>query len=171
MESSVILKDFLISRSYLEDIISFDQFSKLLKGEADDVVHQLYSDLSKQRIDVVDQVKQSVDREFQLPLDNVRYSAQTDLKQIGKLSLVDLLNKLTSLQESIASDSTSLDIQIREIQTELMKSIENLSNLRFGNSWARGGDNTEVQTIVQNSLESIKKCESYIKRRKIVQKA
>lgn len=167
MDSSIILKDFLISRSNLEDIISFDQFSKLLKGESEDVVHQLYSDLSNQRRDVVDQVEQLVDREFQLPLDNVKLSVQTDLKQLGKLNLVDLLKKLRSLQGNIVSESSLLDSQIKEIQTELMKSIENLSNLRFGNSWARGGDNIEVQTIVQNSLESIKKCESYIKKRKI----
>lgn len=167
MDSSIILKDFLVSRSSLEDCLTFDQFSKLLKGQSYDTIRQLYADLSEQRRAILNQVDQQVEKEFDIPLEGVQISMNPDLKQLGKLNLSDLLLKLYSLRETIVSENSLLDTQVNGMLSQLETTIDNLSNLRFGNSWIRGGDNSEVETIVQNSIESIKKCETYVKRRRI----
>lgn len=164
MESSVILQDFLLSEASLEGFLSYNQLAKLMKGQLDQMIRQVYDQLSQQRQQVTQDVEALIKDSFDIPLDEYKNELNREGAggHNGKNSLKGLLERLKKLRDTMSNESDLLDTQIAATLAELQAKIDGLSSLQYSSSWVRGGDRAEVNSVVEDSIASVRKCENLI---------
>ncbi|KAL7663316.1 hypothetical protein ABC855_g4045 [[Candida] zeylanoides] len=164
MESSAILQDFLLSEASLEGFLSYKQLAKLMKGQSEQMIRQVYDQLSQQRHHVMQDVEASIKDSFDIPLDEYKSELNREGagRYNGKSSLSSLLERLKKLRDTMSNESDLLDTQIAATLADLQAKIDGLSSLQYSNSWVRGGNRAGVDSVVQDSISSVRKCDALI---------
>lgn len=85
MESSKLIRDYLLKRSALETVLPYERFEaevKKVTGKASSpiLLKKLYHELTSQRNQALDSVQTNIDSQFNLPLKPVADRIDTDYK-------------------------------------------------------------------------------------------
>lgn len=100
MDAFDLLEKFIDSRSGVDEIIATHQLKKWLPKRTDEASLQMLSDLLKQeRRELVNNIKQDIEHEFHIPLQNIIASRQkNELEELK--NLVGTLSELTSVSQA-----------------------------------------------------------------------
>lgn len=137
-----------------------------MKGQPEETIQKVFEELNNQRQSTLTNVEHLIDKEFNILLDKIEVLDQNMLQALNKFTLKSLLQNLKTLKETIETECSLLDTQIENILSEINTNIDCLSNLRYGTSWARRGQDDDVQDLVKEVMESIQKGKNLLKRKR-----
>lgn len=163
MESTVILESYLLSKSGLENMLSFEEFQKEAPGHISDTTLQLlYDKLVLQRqSNVLSRVKNNIERDFDIPVHPESY--KKDLMRIEKYLLGDLVSRLEEMHLQLDANISVLDENIFTIIDSIRTNIGNLKSLGYEN-WSNSSSNSSegIHHLIRQAMQTIDDCEDHI---------
>lgn len=158
MDSSKIIEEFLLSKSSLNDIVSFEKFRKLFDRKIPpEALQDLFDSLSKQRDDVVNKSRDVTRRTLPLSLDKlIKYLQLSRDEYVDERSVESVTRKLGEASKLFQTTSTQLDQEIEAVLLQIKSICERVENVDYEETLAplcKNDGNEESEYI----LERIKK--------------
>lgn len=164
MDSTFILENFLLSRSRIGAAVTAEQFRKELPSDIPpEVGEKIYKELAKQREDLIEPVKGRIKEEFDIPIETLESSTVLNSPN-GKYSIEQLVEDMNQLEKQLDTSRTSLDKEINGELAAIKAIIDELNDLKYGKSWIRGGSSSDVDVVVDETIKSIEKCETFLEK-------
>lgn len=162
MESTVILESFLLSKSGLENILSFEQFHREAPGNISETTLQLlYDKLVLQRdSNVLSGVRNRIEREFNVPIHPESHNE--DLIRTEKYLLGDLVSRLEEIQIQLDANNSNLDESISTLIESIRNTISKFKGLRYKDQSASNGTSEGIRLLVLQAIQTIANCEDHI---------
>lgn len=163
MESSIILKNFMLSRASLHEVITLEQFARLFpRRVSKSTIQRIFEELVEQRESKsIEPTKNKIQEQFDVPLQDTIDKLKTSQSiTSGKHSIDDLVTRLDKLENIFVLQNTLIDDQIANVIHDIQSICKEFNEIKYGNAWFRGGDETEIEKIVEETIRSVDKCDS-----------
>lgn len=151
MNSLNILKEYLLSRSNLEEIVPFDKFKRFFpKTILEHLAQKLYDELAFQKSVVLRCLDEEIENLFDVPLDSA--SRQFDIPA-SKYSLSDTVDSLNTVRDISMSQLNLLNNSILNVYEEVDIGIGKIDDVQ---------NDVLPKELLDATEESIDKCSSNI---------
>lgn len=154
MDSSKIIEEFLLSKSSLNDIITFEKFRKLFdKKIPEEELQDLFDCLSKQREDVVNKSREVTRRTLSQSLDRlIKYLQLSRDEYVDERSVKSVTGKLGEASKLFQTTSTQLDQETEAVLLQIKDICERVEGVDYEEALAplcNNDGNKESEYIVE----------------------
>lgn len=154
MDSSKIIEEFLLSKSSLNDIVSFEKFRKLFdKKIPEEELQDLFDCLGKQREAVVNKSREVTRRTLSQSLDRlIKYLQLSRDEYVDERSVKSVTGKLGEANKLFQTTSTQLDQEIEAVLLQIKGICERVEDVDYEEALAplcNNDGNKESEYIVE----------------------
>lgn len=160
MESSIILENFIVSRSSLHEVITFEQFERFFSSKIPKhTIQAIFDDLVEQReTKLIEPIKTRIEEKFDVPLqDAIDKLRRSQAVSVGRHSVNNLLSRLSKLENVFDTQNESIDNQITNVIQEIETICNEFNDIKYGNAWFRGVNEQNTEGIVRETINSVDK--------------
>ncbi|RLV89706.1 hypothetical protein JA1_004990 [Spathaspora sp. JA1] len=133
MESTNILRDYLMSSSNIRTDISFESFSREFPSKvSQDVIKAIFDQLIvQQEQNYRTKVLENINNAYEFPLKQVSSAIQKK-SSVKDKKLNNLVLEMEKLASTLSLQEQSLGEEVAQYGTKIKLLVEELSNLRYG---------------------------------------
>lgn len=163
MESSIILENFMLSRASLHEVITLEQFERLFPRRVlKNTIQKIYEELVEQRESKsIEPAKNKIQEQFDVPLqDTIDKLKSSQTITVGRHSISDLVTRLDKLENIFVLQNSLIDDQITNVINDIKLICKEFNDIKYGNAWFRGGEETDIEKVMEETIRSVDKCDT-----------
>lgn len=134
MESSVLVSEYLLNRSSLETLISYDKFKAEIKKETNSkfsprLLRLIYLELVAQRKEALQSIKDNIDKLFDIPIKPLVDLIDSGYR-ISSNSIQNLNQSLRKLEHEVEIEISPQSTYIQSVITSIERLLEKLNEYK-----------------------------------------